>query len=186
MSLLSSIGGLFSGAVKAASTIAGAIGSINQIKQAVNPGGSPVFGGGGPVSMPQLPPLQTQSISNAAMPGLGSIGRAIGRLGTRVGPIASRVGGAVARGAGRVIRDPRTGAVVATIIAGMAYDLAGNLLGPAPRRYRRINPCNARAARRAIRRIKGVRKLLHSIEKQLPKQRSSACAPRSFGRKKCR
>jgi hypothetical protein len=44
-------------------------------------------------------------------------------------------------------------------------------------RRRRMNPGNARAARRAIRRIKSVRKLLHSIEAQLPKRRSSAPAP---------
>lgn len=186
MSLLSSIGNLFRGAVNAASTVSTAISSVNQIKAAVAPGRGPVFGGGGPVSMPMLPPIQTQSIGQAAMPGLGSVGSAIGRIAGRIAPAVGRIGGAVGRAAGRVIKDPRTGAVVATIVAGMAYDLAGNLLGPAPRRYRRINPCNARAARRAIRRIKGVRKLLHSIEKQLPKQRSHSGGRPSFGRKKCR
>lgn len=39
---------------------------------------------------------------------------------------------------------------------------------------RRMNPGNAKAARRAIRRIKSVRKLLQSIERQMPK-RSCAC-----------
>jgi len=37
---------------------------------------------------------------------------------------------------------------------------------------RRMNPMNARAARRAIRRIKGARKLLQRIERSLPKART--------------
>lgn len=36
---------------------------------------------------------------------------------------------------------------------------------------RRMNPGNAKAARRAIRRIKSVRKMLQSIESQLPKRK---------------
>lgn len=39
-------------------------------------------------------------------------------------------------------------------------------------RRRRINPANAKAARRAIARIKGARKLLQSIESQLPKRKA--------------
>jgi len=39
-------------------------------------------------------------------------------------------------------------------------------------RNRRMNPLNPRAARRAIRRIKGAMKVLKSIERQLPKQRT--------------
>lgn len=38
-------------------------------------------------------------------------------------------------------------------------------------RNRRMNPMNPRAARRAIRRIKGAMKMLRRIERQLPKQR---------------
>lgn len=38
-------------------------------------------------------------------------------------------------------------------------------------RNRRMNPLNPRAARRAIRRIKGAMKMLRQIERQLPKQR---------------
>jgi hypothetical protein len=39
-------------------------------------------------------------------------------------------------------------------------------------RARHLNPMNVRAARRAIRRIKGARKLLQRIERSLPKARS--------------
>ena len=49
------------------------------------------------------------------------------------------------------------------------------------KRGRRMNAGNASAARRAIRRIKAVRNLLKSIEKQLPKR----AAARPSTRKKC-
>ena len=51
-------------------------------------------------------------------------------------------------------------------------------------RRRRMNPGNARAARRAIRRIKSVRKLLHSIEAQLPKRRSAVAPVYAFQRRR--
>jgi len=63
----------------------------------------------------------------------------------------------------------------------------GNVKGGASstspfRRRRRMNPMNHKAANRAIRRIKAVRKIVRSIESSLPKQRASA---RTFGKKKC-
>lgn len=51
------------------------------------------------------------------------------------------------------------------------------------KKYKRINPLNVRAARRAIRRIKAVRKITHEIERQLPHRKAAAsCAPK---RRKC-
>jgi hypothetical protein len=47
------------------------------------------------------------------------------------------------------------------------------------KRYRSMNPLNGRAARRAIRRIKGARKMLQQIERQLPKQRSHTTRSRA-------
>ena len=44
-------------------------------------------------------------------------------------------------------------------------------------RNRRMNVMNPRAARRAIRRIKGARKMLMSIERQLPRQRVTRRVP---------
>jgi hypothetical protein len=66
----------------------------------------------------------------------------------------------------------KTGAAIAggTIAGEAIYDAAGNLVGYKQRR-RRMNPLNPKAARRAIRRVKSVRKMLHNIEKQLPKQK---------------
>lgn len=54
--------------------------------------------------------------------------------------------------------------------------LAG--LGKRRKKYRRMNYGNGKAARRAIRRIKGTRKLLQSIEKQLPRRTVRAKAKR--------
>lgn len=49
------------------------------------------------------------------------------------------------------------------------------------RRYKRMNPMNIKAARRAIRRIKSARKLMRSIESQLPRRAAVA-----KGGKRCR
>lgn len=67
----------------------------------------------------------------------------------------------------------------------LGFDLMGNGAGACPGGYhlakdrsgrcvrnRRMNPLNPRAARRAIRRIKGAMKMLKQIERQLPKQRT--------------
>jgi hypothetical protein len=45
-------------------------------------------------------------------------------------------------------------------------------------RNRRMNPLNASAARRAIRRIKGARKMLRTIENSLPKRAASKATKR--------
>jgi hypothetical protein len=47
------------------------------------------------------------------------------------------------------------------------YDAAGNLIGHTKKR-RRMNPTNIKAARRAIRRIRGTRRVLQRIERTLP------------------
>lgn len=46
------------------------------------------------------------------------------------------------------------------------------LVRPIGRRRRRMNPLNARAARRAIRRIKAVRRITADIERSLPKAKA--------------
>jgi len=66
-------------------------------------------------------------------------------------------------------------------VGGLVYDAAGNLQGKAS--TRRMNPLNPRAARRAIRRIKSVRKVCNSIERSLPKQKSrGSCGGRGAHR----
>lgn len=77
----------------------------------------------------------------------------------------------------RIARTPavRRGA---EILGGAALGAA--LVGPdgqPMRKRRRMNFGNAKAARRAIRRIKGTRKLLQDIEKQLPRRTVTRRAP---------
>lgn len=74
------------------------------------------------------------------------------------------------------------GKIAAGTIAGEAiYDAAGNLIGYKKKR-RRMNYMNYKAAKRATRRIKGARKMLQNIEKQLPKHtvrsRTTRCEPK--------
>lgn len=56
------------------------------------------------------------------------------------------------------------------------YDAMGNIYYT--RRHRRMNPLNPKAARRAIRRIKGARKMLQHIERQLPHRKATTYARR--------
>lgn len=74
----------------------------------------------------------------------------------------------IVAGAGRVLTHPATragAAAAAGVIAGELFDDDGRR-----KRRRRIDYGNMKAARRAIRRIKGTRKLLQEIERQLPKR----------------
>lgn len=117
-------------------------------------------------------PPKSQMMGMAVKPGAGLvgisnpvIGKAIGQVGqtiTKYGPTVGRVA---------------AGAATAAYVGGAIYDAAGNYLGQS-RKRRRMNPLNARAARRAIRRIKAVRKITMDIERSLPKQRTSRSAPR--------
>lgn len=72
-----------------------------------------------------------------------------------------------------------TGGAAAAGAAGgyaAARRMAG-VNGGGGRRYRRMNPLNPKAANRAIRRIKAVRKVCTRIESQLPKRRARAASP---------
>lgn len=92
--------------------------------------------------------------------------------------------GAIARGAGRVLTG--RGATIGTAGFALGTMVNGGAGGcpsgfhPAKDgsgrcvRNRRMNVANPRAARRAIRRIKGMRKLLQDIEKQLPRKTTRA------------
>lgn len=118
----------------------------------------------------------------------GSIGKALGgvakaAIGAIVpAPIRAVAGGVLSRaisgGGGQgatlpggsmpVIRTPGVTGMLQRALPGGA---TGFEVGGFRRRGRRINPGNAKAARRAISRIKSVRKLLQGIERQLPKRK---------------
>lgn len=69
-------------------------------------------------------------------------------------------------GAGTVAKVAKTVARPGGVV-GYLYDAAGNIIGTQKKR-RRMNPANIRAARRAIRRIRGTRRILQRIERTLP------------------
>lgn len=129
--------------------------------------------------------LNIASIGGMALGAVKGIGKAKNTI-TSLAPITGpgSVGGLatvtrgglgkLALGAGAV----GAGAYGATKVAGMIGARGER------RRYRRMNPLNPKAANRAIRRIKAVRKLCRSIESSLPKQRSSSCGRKAFGRKR--
>lgn len=127
-----------------------------------------------------------------SIPGVGTVASIAGLV---AGPAAKLVGKMVAgrgaaatttamvpyaaTGAQQLMRATggRLGGLALGAGAGAA---AGALLGrggAAGRRYRRINPLNQKAARKAIARVKAVRKLCRTIESQLPKAKCS-CGPR--------
>lgn len=141
---------LFKRAVKKAKPFipaaAGAIGGAGAAEIATQ-----VLRGGGPAGLPEL---------GRPMSGLPAVRGLPGQF-----PTPARLTRAVAPGAVRV---------------GDVFSMGGCPAGFHPAkdgsgrcvRNRRMNVMNPRAARRAIRRIKGARKMLQSIERQLPKQRS--------------
>jgi hypothetical protein len=97
--------------------------------------------------------------------GLQAIKKVGGKLlKSRVGRTAVKAGGALTLGS---VPLPG-GSLVKRAGRGVKAAVGGE-----PRKYRRMNAGNAKAARRAIRRIKAVRGLLQSIEKQLPKRAAS-------------
>lgn len=113
-----------------------------------------------------------------------SIGRALGSVASVAGRILPGPIGTIASVAGRVLGgSPPTlampgGLPMTTLAGGQRPEpgvrgavhrmVPGGESGYLPRK--RMNAGNAKAARRAIRRIKSVRKLLQSIERELPRR----------------
>lgn len=109
-----------------------------------------------------------------------SLATSLGKFAQRIPQIlrspAGQVGTAVA---GSVALDAAVRGVLPGVGGGAVprgYHLAKDGSGRVVRN-RRMNYGNARAARRAIRRIKGARKLLQDIEKQMPRRAVRARAP---------
>lgn len=127
-------------------------------------------------------------LSNVSkVPFLGTALKAIPGIGTAVSI------GSIAAPAIKGLLSSSTAKVAAGVAGGAAATaLASHLAsgGAVPKGYhiskrtgkvvrnRRMNVCNPRAARRAIRRVKGARKMLQQIEKQLPHRTVHSRAPR--------
>jgi len=95
------------------------------------------------VSVPRLPSMPVY-LGNNLFPSLPGVSGA-------VGPVLKTVG--------KVMTTGGAGALL--------YDALGNVIGTSKKR-RRMNPANIKAARRAIRRIRGTRRILQRIERTLP------------------
>jgi len=140
----------------------------------------------------RLPPVGSPVMGGSMIPNIGGILRTAGsKILPRVIPGAGRVAagaGALIRGGkGLVAKYPRSARVLAELglvaVGGLVFDAAGNFMGRrAP--ARRINPCNAKAARRACRRLKATHRLLQEIERQLPRRVVHAPAGGGFKRKR--
>ena len=111
---------------------------------------------------------------------------------TRLGSIggAAVAGRAVVRSAGRAVstmarnypRATKFAKIAGTASAWFILDEFGNRISNKTGqviRPRRMNVLNGRAAARAIRRVKGARKMLQKIERQLPKARAPNRRPSS-------
>lgn len=141
-------------------------------------GGAPVTLPGAPMSMasslPSFPSLPGQQggIVKTGLPllALGSAALSgAAALATRAAPVALAAG----RAALPFIKKNAAKALGWISVGALVYDAAGNLMGRTSKRQ--MNPLNQRAARRAIRRIKRVRKIVNSIERALPKSKSRRC-----------
>lgn len=174
-------GRILGGLGKVAGTAATIAGVAAVMKPTIRPGGP-----GGPISMGMGP-------SAIGLPVIGAAARVATRALPGVG--AAVAGGArAALGAGRGLlrRFPRSAKILGQLglfaAGGFVYDQAGNLVGRVA--YRRMNPLNAKAAKRAARRIKATHRLCREIESCLPRRAAPrSCAP-SFAsggrrRRKC-
>jgi hypothetical protein len=119
--------------------------------------------GGGAVTLPGV----SRSLAPAGGPFYGGIGGG-----------ASFPGEAGFEAALRASRKQLTNGGGTSMVGGGPYGVRMTGMG---RRRRRMNAGNAKAARRAIRRIKSVRHLLQTIEKQLPRRRCSHNPGRRIG-----
>lgn len=108
--------------------------------------------------------------------GANPLASLLGSLGSKVG-LPANLGTALASNllpipGGSVVDDLRAyGAYKLapdSLLQSLSFDAAGNPL----KKRRRMNPLNARAAKRAIRRIKAVRKITAGIERALPKAKA--------------
>jgi hypothetical protein len=176
MSLLGSIGGALTGGIKGflttGSLAGGAIGAVGgglsnaQYKSAAAMGhgrGLQLAAQAGSYGATSGQYSASPSARLAAMPGMQMLAPSMG-------------GGGATGTFGRngklryshYVVDPNTGRTY------RVSDRTGKIIKP-----RQMNPLNGRAARRAIRRVKGARKMLQAIERSLPRARARHTPTRS-------
>jgi len=124
---------------------------------------------GGSAMFPLLP--TAIAAGSMLLPKVPSI---ISRAGSLIPAAGTAIAGATRVASatwGKLPRWSKEAAMLAgfSVVGSMVLDGNGQPVGRVG--GRRINPMNAKAARRAIRRIKGARKILQNIEKSLPRAR---------------
>jgi len=114
--------------------------------------------------------VQSKFGAASILPGIGAVGRVLtGRVAT-AGGVGAAVGSLFAGGGNGNGACP----------VGHHLNKQDGVEGPAGTycvKNRRMNVGNARAARRAVRRLKGARKLLRDIEKMMPTRSTRRRAP---------
>lgn len=115
----------------------------------------------------------TKAVRGVASAGLAKLGlKAIPGVGAALTAYdLAKMAGKVTRGGSRAVRAiPGKGYIAAGAAGAYAGSRSGGgtMIDGQYRKRRRMNYANVKAANRAIRRIKGTRKLLQKIEKQLP------------------
>jgi hypothetical protein len=148
------------------------------------PNAPPGVGGGDMyATFPSLPPAPATRLSTAGAAGV--IGSAAGQLARYIGARggAAAIGTAISRRVGRrglqVVSKRAARALGYVTLGGLVYDLAGNLVGETS--TRRMNPLNAKALNRSIRRVCAAKKISKKIEKLTgtSPRRKAVCAPRA-------
>lgn len=170
------------GAAGKAAKVAGVLTKVSKVSSAVS-AATAVAAARSPVQTEALPMPMRQAGANGSrgamsiLPTVATIGRgavlpALGEIAGNV--IAERLTRRGTRPAmpANVRRGFVTGGTMPASTRGMT-NAQRQALGLPPKR-RRMNPYNPRAARRAIRRIKALRREMQKIERMLPKQRSSS------------
>lgn len=136
--------------VKTVAQVAGSVGALPGV------GSLPGLG-----MIGRVPPVQ------GILPGLGSL-PALGRALPAIGQIA----GGLIKSPGIRKWSRRAAKAAGYVISGIyVYDIAGNIVGEV-QRSRRINPLNARALNRAMKRVCKARDIAKKVEK------ISSCAPK--------
>ena len=126
-------------------------------------------------------------------PLLLGIGRLLGRIGPKILRGAGRLAGRAVRGARGALRRPIVRGTIAAAGGGAAVELAlkrrGEVAGMPGLRGRRINPANAKALRRALRRVQGFGKLVKRSKRAVSRAYSAmglrrATVKRPFARRR--
>lgn len=96
--------------------------------------------------------------------------QAMSAFGPAAAAVLPGIGKVIQKAGDIVKRYPVTSGTAGGVLGSEILDVFQDPFCPPRKKYRRMNYTNVKAAKRAIRRIKGVRKICQDIERQLPKR----------------